>query len=350
MVDRRKRLPLGQVRVGDHLGGREHGGRGNPCGRERLHRVLDRLESVEPRANDRVQVGPVLAAPRRRGEARIRGQVGPVHHRHEPRPELRRPDRLHRHVAAADPVHDHARARAAIFLPVVQHAAVVDVLRADEALEHRDVEVGAPARPRAPPEGGQDRPEGVGAREHVGRLKISGPRRRVGLLLQVHDAGHRVDDVVEGRLVAQGPALAEAGDGAVHEVGLHRRERGVVASELRDDAGQEILDDDVGGPRQVEQDLARLRMREVEREARLARVDPDEVRGLVSPSRFHLGVAAPRVVAFARALDLDHARAQVGEQSRAIRTGQHTREIENGEAGEQRVVRAGHGRSPTRGF
>ena len=190
----------------------------------------------------------------------------------------------------------------------------------------------------------------MSAGEHVGCLEIAGPRRRIGLLLQVHDARHRVDDVMERRLMTERPALAEAGDRAVDELGLHRRQRGVVAAELRDDARKEILDDDVGGAREIQHDLAGFGMREIERQARLARVDPDEVRGLIGPAGFHLRVAASRVVAFARALDLDHARAQIGEQPCAVRAGQHAREVENGETGEKRVVRAGHGWSPARGF
>jgi len=142
------------------------------------------------------------------------------------------------------------------------------------------------------------------------------------------------------------PALAEAGDRAVHEPGLHGRERGVVAAKLRDDARQEVLDHHVGGAREVQHDLAGLGMREVERQARLAGVDPDEIRGLVGAPLFHLSVPAPGVVAFARALDLDHPSAEIGEQARAVRAGQHAREVEDGDAGKQRVVWARHGRSP----
>ena len=261
-------------------------------------------------------------------------RLGPPHHRHQPRPELRRPHRLHGDVAAADAVDDHAGARAGILVARVQHAAVVDVLGAHQALEHRDIEVRAPARPHPAHERGQDGAERVRAGEHVGRLEIAGPRRRIGLLLQVHDPRHGVDDVVEGRLEAKRPALAEAGDRAVHDAGLHGRERGVIAAELRDDARQEVLDHHVGRAREVQHDLARFRMREVERQARLAGVDPDEVRGLVGAPLFHLRVTAPGVVAFAGALDLDHPRAEVAEQARAVRAGQHAREIEDGDAGQ----------------
>ena len=83
-------------------------------------------------------------------------------------------------------------------------------------------------------------------------------------------------------------------------------------------------------------------MCQIDRHAALAGVDPDEVGGLIGARLVHLDVAPSRLVPFARSLHLDHARAQVGEQARAVRTGQHAREIENGEAGEERLVRSGH--------
>ena len=43
-----------------------------------------------------------------------------------------------------------------------------------------------------------------------------------------------------------------------------------------------------------------------------------------------------RVVALARLFDLDDARAHVGEQHRAVRAGQHAREVENGDSVERR--------------
>ena len=128
---------------------------------------------------------------------------------------------------------------------------------------------------------------------------------------------------------AKRAALAEAGDRAVHEVGLHRRQRRVVAAELGDDARQEVLDHDVGGPGQVQHDLAASGCARSSARLELAGVDPHEVRGLVGAPRLELDVAPPGVVPLARALDLDHARAEIGEQPRAVGSGQHAREIEH---------------------
>src|SRR5262249_16175535 len=103
------------------------------------------------------------------------------------------------------------------------------------------------------------------------------------------------------------------------------------------------LDDDVRGARQVHDHFTGFRVREVERQARLAGVDPDEVRALIGAARLDLRVAPPRVVAFARTLDLVHARAHIAQKARAVWPGQHRREIEKGEAGEERFVSSGHG-------
>jgi hypothetical protein len=92
--------------------------------------------------------------------------------------------------------------------------------------------------------------------------------------------------------------------------------------------------------REVEHDLAPARVRDVHGDRELACVDADEVRALVGASVLELDVAAARVVALARALDLDDARAEVGEEARCPGAGEHPREVEDGEAGQGRV---GHG-------
>jgi hypothetical protein len=66
-----------------------------------------------------------------------------------------------------------------------------------------------------------------------------------------------------------------------------------------------------------------------------AYVDADEVGALVGAALVDLMHAAAHLVALARAHHLDDARAEVGEQPRAVRTGEHAREVEDGEAGEQ---------------
>src|SRR5207245_1956330 len=197
-----------------------------------------------------------------------------------------------------------------------------------------DVEPRARARPRAPPQRGQDGPEGMRAREHVGRLQARGPRRGQLPLLEVHETRGGLDDVGEGGALAPRSRLAKAGDGAVHEVGSRDHQRRVVAAEPRGHAGREVLHGHVGHAREVEEDPARLRAAKIEPETLLADVDAGEVRALIVPAWLELQVPLAHVIAAGRPLDLDDARAEVGEEPCAVRSGEHAREVEDDEAGE----------------
>ena len=83
-------------------------------------------------------------------------------------------------------------------------------------------------------------------------------------------------------------------------------------------------------------------MTEVDRHAQLAGVHADEVRALVVAVGVERAEGAAHLVALAGALHFDHARAHVGEQPSTVGAGQHAREVEDGDAGEERG-RVGHG-------
>ena len=145
--------------------------------------------------------------------------------------------------------------------------------------------------------------------------------------------GGRIDDVREGGAEPPGAGLAEARDRAVDEIRLHRGERLVVGAQARGDAGREVLDDDVGRPRQVEDDRAGLGAGEVEADALLARIAAHEVGALVLAVCLELVRTAAHLVAASGLLDLDDARAEIGEEARAVRAREHAREVEDDEAG-----------------
>ena len=115
---------------------------------------------------------------------------------------------------------------------------------------------------------------------------------------------------------------------------MPRRERRVVEAELRQRARPEVLDEHVG-----------LRDQPLEQRA----VPPGCLKSSVTLSLLRLMLRkyalspfekrrAPgaRVVAFAGLLDLDDARAHVGEQHRAVRARQHARQVEHGDPVEWR--------------
>jgi hypothetical protein len=164
-------------------------------------------------------------------------------------------------------------------------------------------------------------------------------RRRVVPAVEVHHAGRRVDDVGERGARAPRARLTEAGDGAVDEIAPHGGERVVVRAEARRDAGREILHDDVRAAREIAHDGLRRRLAQIERDALLARVHAHEVRALIVAALLELMRRAAHVVAAARLLDLDDARAEIGEEARAVRAGEDAREVENDEARQEWIGR-----------
>ena len=94
-------------------------------------------------------------------------------------------------------------------------------------------------------------------------------------------------------------------------------------------AGGEVLHQDVGAIDELPEDRPCLRVLEVEGHALLRPVAPEEVRRLPVDAL----VVGAREVAAARALDLDHPGAEVGELAGAERGGDRVLERDDGEAG-----------------
>jgi hypothetical protein len=112
--------------------------------------------------------------------------------------------------------------------------------------------------------------------------------------------------------------VAIAGDAAIDDLRIESPNRRVVEPEALDDAGAEILDDDIGALQKLPQYGEVLRILEVDRKTFLVAIDGMENRG-VAP---YFGVAeieAARKVAAIRTLDLDDARAEIHEPQRGVR-------------------------------
>src|SRR5258705_12101322 len=95
---------------------------------------------------------------------------------------------------------------------------------------------------------------------------------------------------------------------------------------------------DVGHPRQVLDDRLALGPRQVHADALLADVHPGEVAALVAAAGFQLQIVASHLVAVALALDLDDARAQVAQQARAVRAGEDSVQIQDGDADQGQLL------------
>ena len=214
-----------------------------------------------------------------------------------------------------------------------------------QRFEHRDVDVTALARPGAQQQRRQDAGEGVHAGGDVGD-RNAGLGRRVGRAGDRQETRLALDQQVVGLLVAIRPVVAIARDVAHDEPGVRFTQRVERQPHARRGARRQVLQQHVGAGQQVPQHRPRLGVLEVERQAFLAAVGPHEVRGLAPDAR----VVGAREVARAGALDLDHARPQVGQLAAGERRGDGVFERDDGDAVEG-AQWWGHGSSgPVRGL
>jgi hypothetical protein len=178
---------------------------------------------------------------------------------------------------------------------------------------------GAVARLRARKKRREDRLVGVHAGGDVadrdadarGRLGPAGDGGEPRLGLHQH---------VVGLARGVGAVLAVAGDRADHEPRMRAPQLFKRKAELGDGAGLEVLHEHVGlGEHGVEQRLV-IGAREIEHHRLLAAVEPDEIRAFATTTcifaRHGELVVVAREVALGP-LDLDHARAGVGEPAGA---------------------------------
>jgi hypothetical protein len=113
---------------------------------------------------------------------------------------------------------------------------------------------------------------------------------------------------------------------------LGRRQRSVRQAKPRRGAGRQVLYDDVGVvDDQSLQDRARFRMLDVEGQALLRAIGPDEMRGEAA----HPFVVGACEIADARTFYLDDPRPEIGELSRRERPGDGVLESDDGDAGER---------------
>ena len=103
------------------------------------------------------------------------------------------------------------------------------------------------------------------------------------------------------------------------------------APEPRRRARREVLHDNVGARHQRIENASRALVLDVERQAFLRAVAPDEMRGETLDPR----IVGAREIANARPLDLDDARAEVGELARAEGRGDGVLKRDDGRAGKR---------------
>src|SRR5581483_3250335 len=140
-----------------------------------------------------------------------------------------------------------------------------------------------------------------------------------------HDPACRLQERVVSGLHAKRPGRAERSDRAVHELGPPFAHRLRAEAVLLGGAGPKALHEHVGAVDEPHQLLGSLHAREVEDERALACVRGEEHRTLAVEER---RPPCTRVVPAGR-LDLDHVRAERGEQLRARRTGERGGDVDD---------------------
>ena len=142
-----------------------------------------------------------------------------------------------------------------------------------------------------------------------------------------HEPAHALRDGVVAGLARERAGLAEAGDRGVDHRGVHRPDRRVAEAEPLRHPGQEVLDDHVGAPGQLEDEPCALGLLQIDRDPALVAVHRRE-------GGAHLAVApeGAHVVAAAGPLDLDHVGAQVAQEGRRVGPRDHAGEIEDADA------------------
>ena len=164
-------------------------------------------------------------------------------------------------------------------------------------------------------------------RRHVGD-RAARPRRRMARHAgDAHEPAHALRDRVVAGSLRVGAGLAEAAHRHVDDPGIHGAHGLVPHAKAIGDAGHEVLDEHVRAGGEVAEQPRAVRLLEVERDPALVPVDGGEDGAHARAPRARAPLA--EVVAALRALDLDHVRPQVGEQHRAVRAGDHAREIED---------------------
>jgi hypothetical protein len=185
-----------------------------------------------------------------------------------------------------------------------------------EGVDHGHLEVRA--HPGALPvvQGGQDAAIGV----HAGRDVGDGdprPGRALRCAGRHHQAGLALHEQVIGLLLAVRAVGAVAGDRAADQPGPVRAQRRRAEPEAVGGARGQVLDEHVGGVDEPAEEVAVTGFLDVELDALLAPVEPDEVAGLAERGPV---VAAGKVTA-AGPFDLDDPRAEVGELTGGERGG-----------------------------
>ena len=210
------------------------------------------------------------------------------------------------------------------------------LVQRDGAVVERRVDELALAGAVALVERHHDADRGVHAGREVDHRYADAHLAALGRAVDRDEAGRGLDHGVVAGEAAQRAVGAEAGDAGMDQPRELRCQHVVVAdAPLFHRAGLEVVDQHVGRLEQLQQDVAALRLGEVERDRALVAVDAGEIGG----NTFGVERRPPGAGLVAlRRLDLDHVGAVVGQHLAAIGTAQHARQVDHFQAVERAPI------------
>ena len=280
VIDHLHHAARAQVFVRHHLSDAADRGGGDLVLRSEVVNLVFRM-AARPRRDEFVDLGDRGDAPLVGREARLSGEVVASHRVQQITPVL---------VAHDDDRHPAVRRRVGVVgghrqaaVPVsrpCRHRAVVCGVHADrrgqhriDGLDHRDLD--RPSRPGALAfvQRGDDPAVQVRPGEKIADRGTRLRGRPVDRAGRLHHAAHRLDREVHPEQVAVGPARAVAGRRRVDEPGIPRRKNVDARAEPFEDAGCEVLEQDVGPLHELQEHLDAARVFEVERHRLFVRVE-----------------------------------------------------------------------------
>ena len=156
---------------------------------------------------------------------------------------------------------------------------------------------------------------------HIVDHRQTEPRRRpVRLAGHGEESAFRLHQVVVARPIGPAVVAAISGQMRTDDARIDVLQRGVVEAELCRLIAAQIVHHRIGTRDQIGEDLAALRMLQVEREAALVEVEALVKEAVVIPQKIRPG-RAREVAAGVGILNLDDIGAHVGEEHRAIGPG-----------------------------
>ena len=164
---------------------------------------------------------------------------------------------------------------------------------------------------------------------------------------EAHHAAHRLDQPVVSRPRGVGAGLAKAGDGAIDQAWKLRFQLIVTEAVALQGSGLEVLDQNIAVRHEFLRESLAFRRAEVDGDRALVAVSARVIGALARLLALVIALIgwreAARIVPAAGALHLDHFRAEIAEDLRAMRSGQDAREIKYLNS----VERTLHRRSPS---